>query len=1821
MAQSIDTKIVELKFNNDNFADKVDSTLTKLEQLNEQIKEVGVKEAFKNLSKGAKDVDISHISKGVDEVNKGFSKMEVVGMTALVNISNAAVNLGKRLISNLVNPLTKGVMQGGLARAKNIEQATFQFEGQKIGKSKGNETKSYYEEVMQAVLGTSYSYDVAAKAASQLAASNVGVEKSMKKLADGTTIEAKVLNTSMTDALLGIAGVAAMTGSNFDDISQIFTRVAGQGKVMANDLNSIASRGLNAAAVLANSLGKTEEDIREMVRKGQIDFQMFSDAMSKAFGAHAKDSTLMFQGALDDVNAALARIGADFYGPALNAGRDILNSITPVVDAIHNKLNPALSGAENIMEKTSKSLSQYLDMFAYLIEMYPKMDRTQMGDWIKEHMNAWTNIADLYQRGNIKNAVKDLQEYSKTFRDMNGKKGINGYQMLGDYFDVATNTDVLKKYLNKSDKEIEKITDNAKLNFKDLQTVINGMIDDGIIGFNTFFKAFHKLWSESEDLMTLEFINDDFNDYVRTCIRAEEPSEKFNKHLQTFASIINGARSLFSSFSTILGGIADIFLTIAQHLKPLGKLFVDATAELAKFVVKIADLLATSESFNRIIDGVVSLINKIFSLFSVSKLAGIALAGITKAFDFLGLAIEKVYSGVSTVVGTISRLLQAIADKTKAIITNTEELSKIFKALKGAGIIVMISRIALALTRPAEILETIRAAVLNTRTAIESVLASVKYVFFNLGQISKNINAFVYQLTTTLKRMQELIVATAILEIAMAIGVLAAAIYFLSKVNIKGANNTLIATIEVLAIMFSFVEALKIMKKSIVSKVKVWERTSEGVKDIAKAFLIMSVSVLMIAGAIKMLSELKPESMWNAFAVIELLLITLAGIAKLLSTSMTRDTGLKWLIGGKFQGQRLTKGLYGLVAMAMAIKIVAKAITDIAKVTDKEALWNAVGVIELIMWSVAAIVKWLSSDHATKMAKGTMMLLGMALAIKMLTKPILQLTDLAGSNNDAMWSAVAAIGALMAVMSILMKLLSGSKGLIKAGAALVIMAKAIQILADVVVMFSGIDSEAMWNAIAGIAMSLISIVIALALINPKGILKKVAAIYIIAEALETLSGIIMEFGYNNEAAWAGIGVATIALLGLAGACWVFKKVPLGGILKLFLTLSLGAAVVIEFGVAIGIFGIGIGIFGAGLGVLADSAKKAEDVGGTIIGIMTGFAIAIGILTSVGLPAIGVIFALATAFLLFGIGMTKMGSGMTELATAVKIMTEMQGELRSTIDEITVFIDSLKKMTDDAAAIGESFKSISDPLTAIKEAASDISEQIEKLVKAYTELVEKSSNSITQLSDSLTAISKFNKDSFSEATTAVSDFISGLSDMESRASTVSTMATDLSTSLDGLKNAFEFVVEVIGKFKDLSYRTFDSLGESISSIADPIKTLNDLRGEFEGLSTDLDTFVKSLSTMKDNAAIVSEGATAISDSLKEVGDSANMVSDAFSGLTRDIADIMSKIGSGLQDMGAGIKTIVKQKDKLDPAAAAIEDFYAKLEKLNGLSAEIAGGTKAVAGAVETLGKAAKKTAALSKSGMNESGGKMVDGLISGMTGKQTDLTTKVEVMVSKVESALKKRRKQWYDIGVNLIAGMVSGIASQQWALEQEVQKLEDKAERAAKAHAKINSPSKVWMKIGASLGEGLTLGIKNSGDQVRLASINLASTSEDAIQSAIYAITDAMENDFDLNPKITPVVDLSNIRNGAALANSAFTSSLLGVRGNGLAASITHTIQNGGKSAVEKSIDSLTDQIGSMTDTMNSRSLNNYINIDGSTDPEAFADGLIRSFKLNARTV
>lgn len=328
---SVDNRVVEMKFNNAQFEKETAQSTSSLEKLTA---------ALGNLT----NTNTGNAQKNLQTISNRFTRLGVMGTTALANVTNRMVNFGFKT----AGAIKRLAVTGGLTRAMNIAQAKFQLEGLGVSWEKVSKDIDY------GVKDTAYGFDSAAKAAGQLSASGI-------KLGD-----------EMKTSLRAISGLASMTGSSYDDIANIFTTVAGNGRIMGEQLLQISSRGINAAAVLKDYINSdaklrkqlveagehsqvakrfkdigdnaklTEENIRDMCSAGVIDFRIFSKAMDEAYGQHAKDANKTFTGALSNMKAAMARIGADFFGDfSTNKGgilfwaRDTLNALIPLIDKVH----------------------------------------------------------------------------------------------------------------------------------------------------------------------------------------------------------------------------------------------------------------------------------------------------------------------------------------------------------------------------------------------------------------------------------------------------------------------------------------------------------------------------------------------------------------------------------------------------------------------------------------------------------------------------------------------------------------------------------------------------------------------------------------------------------------------------------------------------------------------------------------------------------------------------------------------------------------------------------------------------------------------------------------------------------------------------------------------------------------------------------------------------------------------------------------------------------------------------------------------------------------------------------------------------------------------------------------------------------------------------------------------------------------------------------------------------------------------------------------------------------------------------------------------
>ena len=338
MSKQVDERVVAMKFDNSNFESNVKTTMSTLEKLKTSLNFKGASKGLEDINSAAKNVSLDGISEVVSLLERHFSTMGIVGATAIQNITTSMMQLTSKAVGFVKN----SIISGGISRAMNLENANFQLQG--LLKNE-KAVAAVMKNVGDSVDGTAYSLDAAAKVASQLAASGM-------KAGD-----------QMFSALRGVAGVAAMTNSSYEDIGRIYTQVAGQGRLMGDQLLQLSGRGMNAAATLAKHLGKTEGEIRDMVSKGKIDFATFAEAMDSAFGEHAKKANETLTGAFSNVKAALGRIGAEFISPLVVQNGPLvkmLNALRERINDIKANIGPLANLFTNSVNQMAKSATRFL---------------------------------------------------------------------------------------------------------------------------------------------------------------------------------------------------------------------------------------------------------------------------------------------------------------------------------------------------------------------------------------------------------------------------------------------------------------------------------------------------------------------------------------------------------------------------------------------------------------------------------------------------------------------------------------------------------------------------------------------------------------------------------------------------------------------------------------------------------------------------------------------------------------------------------------------------------------------------------------------------------------------------------------------------------------------------------------------------------------------------------------------------------------------------------------------------------------------------------------------------------------------------------------------------------------------------------------------------------------------------------------------------------------------------------------------------------------------------------------------------------------------
>lgn len=903
MSKSVEERIVEMRFDNQQFERGVQTTMGTLGKLKESLKLDGAAKGLENVDKAAKGISLDGIAAGVEALQKRFSTFGIIGMRVIENMTDSLM----KFATNTIGFVTDSIINGGKRRAMNIENAHFQLQGLLKDEEK---VQAVMQDAMDSVDGTAYAYDEAAKAASQFAASGMQAGEDMQS------------------SLRAITGVAAMTNSAYEDISRVFTTVAGNGRLMGDQLLQLSSRGLNAAATikdyfngvnagtiqanetitaavkkLTNGLDVTEGDIREFVSDGEISFQLFAAAMDDAFGEHAKKANETFTGAMSNVKAALSRIGAEFISPLIvqngplvqffNALRERVNDVKANIGPLAN----LFTGSVTAMAEAATKFLKQLDLTKHFESFYNVVDAAQnvlsgVASFLKPIGQGFRDIFPPASIDAVVEFTAKLKELTANFK-MNEKDAANLRSTFKGLFAIL---DIVRSAIGALVKAVFPMTKELD-GFGSGILAVTGTIGEWLVSLDQAIKkndAFNKAVQKVHDTVAPIFksIGERIDgavaavkEFAQTHFSVPDTSEfmsfsdKLKARLEPFKKIGDVAK-------LAVGKLVEVFKAAAPVLSRLGGMVVDTLGKICDGIVKALH----GEGFDSLID-----------LLNGGMMVGVG-AGIMKFIEHLQTTFNKaggMYSGVNKVLFNVKNTLISYQASLKADVL-----------LKIAGAIAVLAGALLVLS-------------MIDSDKLGGAIASISILF---GELTASMAVFDKTLNNG-KVMKLSAAGAAMIEMSAAILVLASALKKIAGIDSDKLAGALVGITVLIGEMTAAFIALS--------------KWGGKVQTSAVSMILFAEAINVLAKAVGKLAELDTDKLTRGLVGVGVLMAELAA----------------FMVAAKFGNFKATQGL-AIIELAAALLILEKSVSGFGSMDIEVIKQGLIGVgailAEVAVFSVIA---------------------------------------------------------------------------------------------------------------------------------------------------------------------------------------------------------------------------------------------------------------------------------------------------------------------------------------------------------------------------------------------------------------------------------------------------------------------------------------------------------------------------------------------------------------------------------------------------------------------------------------------------------------------------------------------------------------------------------------------------------------------------------------------------------------------------------------------------------------------------------------------------
>lgn len=1315
MSKEVDERVVSMQFDNKNFESNVQTSLGTLDKLKKSLNMDGASKGLEQVESASKRVNFSGLGNAVESVHAKFSALEVMGVTALANITNSAVDAGKKIVSALtIDPITSG----------------FQ------------EYETQINSVQTILANTESKGTTLQQVNSALDTLNTYADKTIYNFTEmtrniGTFTAAGVdLNTSVS-AIQGIANLAAVSGSTSQQASTAMYQLSqalSTGTLKLQDWNSVVNAGMGgqvfqdalkdtarAHGILIDQMIEDEGSFRETLQHGWITSDILTETLNKFTMAAEEGSdawnsykkSLMDQGYTEEQALSILKMA--------NTATDAATKVKTFSQLWDTLKESAQSGWTQSWEII---VGDFEEAKGFLTDV-----SNRVGDLISTASNARNEMLSGGLSSGWKQllgeGIADEDGYKETLKSVAKEHGVSIDDMIKaeKKLDTSlTDTEAFQKALQKGFKEgslssdmltqsVHKMSAKmSKMSDEELKAAgyttdnvlqmqkLSKSLKDGSVSMDEFAKKIARpsgreniiqaLWNAFDGLMSIikpvkEALNEIFPPATgEQLYSVTQAILKFSEGLkiseETSGKIKMAFKGLFSAVDLIRQALVALF----NAAKPIFGWIWDM----------IGGVLNLSASFGNWLVNLRKSVNESGNFVTVSNYVSDSLTNVGKKLKGLTKS-----DGFSKFIKTTGNGLASFADKIK------DKFSKIGSSLAEAFENGDIERVG-------KILQTtlFSGVMLKIMAFIKSLSNRLKYgagtLLDDLKLLTANASKVLNSVSGSLKAMQKSIKANMILKIAIAIGILALSIMAISGINEEQVSSALGA---ITTLFIELLAAMKIMSL-VGGKTKVAMETTV-------AMIGMAIAIKILASTLKTIAELEPNEIEKGVLGIAGLAVVLTASMKILSSSTKKAVSCAFAMNAfataikilasvcetfAYMGwEEIGKGLVGVGALMAEIDL----FLSTTKMSGK-AILTATGIVILsgAIKILASVCKTFADMQWEEIGKGLAGIGGLLAEIVLFTKltgnskkviataisltimsaslKIIEsvLRDLASLTWDDIARGLVGIGGAMMILMVAAKMFP-KQDMLELSASLPVVTSALVPLAEGLLKISTISWPDLIKSLFAVAATLVMLAVGLKAMEKT--LKGSGALFIASSAILILSVAILAL---NSGGIIG-AITSLALLGgtflILAAAAKFLAPLSGSLLKLSLSIT-------TLGLSLTILGVGLVAIGAGLTIVLTSfitaivALQFLDWGSIIKGLAALAAVfaVIGIAAVVLKPIISSILLFSVSLLAIGTAFISVSLSVLSIVEALEILARMGPEAAATA------VEALKKIIVGAVDI-------------------------------------------------------------------------------------------------------------------------------------------------------------------------------------------------------------------------------------------------------------------------------------------------------------------------------------------------------------------------------------------------------------------------------------------------------------------------------------------------------------------------------------------------------